>query len=231
MRLSISCIDTLHYDKTLRALKATLAVTPASRVYWLADRPCPETLNVPVEWIRIKRFDPARHIYNHWYSHACLRVMPAVVNTDYNLIIHHDGFGVNREAWTDEFYQYDYIGAPWLWWPEGENVGNGGFTLRSRKLYDALVDWEPSYLTPDWPDLDARYYYTDRTGHTTLCEDNLLAGPYRKILEPQYGIRYAPIDLAHRFAIEGSESYASPWFKKSLGFHGKETAQHYGITL
>ena len=109
MRLSISCIDTLNYDKTLRALKATLAVTPTSRVYWLADRPCPETLNVPVEWIRIKRFDPAKHIYNHWYSHACLRIMPAVVNTDYNLIIHHDGFGVNREAWTDEFYNYDYI--------------------------------------------------------------------------------------------------------------------------
>jgi hypothetical protein len=231
MTISISCIDTLNYDKTIRALKSTLANTPATKVYWLADCPFPETLHVPVEWIRIKRFDPKTMIYNHWYSYACLRVLPAVVDTTHNIIIHADGYAVNGTAWTDQFLDYDYIGAPWLWWPEGENVGNGGFTLRSRKLYDALIDWEPSYLTEAWPDLDPRYYYTDRSGHKTFCEDNLLAGPYRKILEPQYGIQYAPIDLAHRFSIEGSESYASPWFKKSLGFHGRETAEHYGVTL
>ena len=190
MKLSISVIDTLNYDRTLIALKSTLQNTPASRVYWLADRPCPETLTVPVEWIRIKRFDPNRHVYNHWYSYACLRVLPAVVNTDFNMIVHHDGYAVNRSAWTDEFYDYDYIGAPWLWWPEGENVGNGGCTLRSRRLYDALLDWEPSYLTEDWPDLDPRYYYTDRTGKVTLCEDNLLAGPYRKYLEQNYNLRW-----------------------------------------
>lgn len=229
--LSISCVDTLNYSATLRALRSTLANTPAQSVYWLSDQPCPETLPVPVHWVRIKRFSPDRHVYNHWYSYACLRVMPAVVDSDWNIVIHHDGFAVNGSAWTDQFYQYDYIGAPWLWWPEGENVGNGGFTLRSRRLYDALVDWEPSYLTEDWPDLPDRYRFRDRSGHVTLCEDNLLAGPYRRVLEQQYQIKYAPVELAHRFSIEGQESYSSPWFKQSLGFHGRETAEHYGVKL
>ena len=231
MTLSISCIDTLNYEKTLVALKSTLNNTPATRVYWLSDRPCPESLHVPVDWIRIRRFDPAKHVYNHWYSEACLRTIPAVCDTTHNIIIHHDGYGVNGGAWTDEFLEYDYIGAPWLWWPDGENVGNGGFTLRSRRLYDALLDWRPSYKTEAWPDLDPRFFYTDRTGQVTFCEDNLLAGPYRKYLEANYNLKWAPIELAHRFSIEGSESYASPWFKRSLGFHGKETALHYGIVL
>ena len=229
--LSIACIDTLHYDRTLRALKSTLSCTPASRVYWLSDRPCPENLPVPVDWIRIRRFDPATQIYNHWYSYSCLRVLPAVVNTEFNIIIHWDGLAVNADAWTDEFFDYDYIGAPWLWWPPGENVGNGGFTLRSRRLYNALIDWEPSYMVSDWPRIDPRFLYQDRSGHQTFCEDNLLAGPYRKYLEANYGLRWAPIDLAHRFSIEGSESWSSPWFKRSLGFHGVEAAEHYGITL
>lgn len=231
MTISISAIDTLNYAGSVRAIKATIACVPnVKRVYWLSDVPFPETLNVPVEWIRIKRFNPSKHIYNHWYSHACLRIMPAVVDTTHNIIVHPDGFAVNADAWTDEFLTCDYIGAPWLWWPDGENVGNGGFTLRSRKLYDALLDWEPSYMTEDWT-IDERFYTTDRSGHVTYCEDNLLAGPYRAHLEPTYNLKWADLDLAHRFAIEGSESYSNPWFKKSLGFHGKETALHYGINL
>jgi hypothetical protein len=232
MTLSISCIDTLNYDKTLIALKSTLNNTPATRVYWLSDRPCPESLSVPVDWVRIRRFNPANHVYNHWYSEACLRTLPAVCDTDHNIIIHADGYAVNGTAWTDEFLEYDYIGAPWLWWgTEDEQVGNGGFSLRSRRLYDALLDWRPSYKIADWQDLDPRYFLTDRTGQRTLAEDNLLAGPYRKYLQAHYDLKWAPIDLAHRFSIEGSESYGSPWFKQSLGFHGKETATHYGITV
>ncbi len=229
--LSISCIDTLNYDLTVSALVSTLRATPAGSVYWLSDRPCPINPGVPVHWIRIQRFQPGEHIYNHWYSDCCLRVLPAVVNTDYNIIIHWDGYAVNAQAWTDEFFQYDYIGAPWLWWPDGENVGNGGFTLRSRRLYDALVQWRPSYLAQDWSNIDPRYFSKDRSGHLTLCEDNLLAGPYRAYLEQHYQLKWPSTDLAHRFSIEGSESYTSPWFGRSLGFHGRETALHYGIKL
>ena len=39
------------------------------------------------------------------------------------------------EAWTDDFFNYDYIGATW----DDGVVGNGGFSWRSRKLYGACI--------------------------------------------------------------------------------------------
>jgi hypothetical protein len=144
-------------------------------------------------------------------------------------MIQSDGFAVNKAAWTDEFYQYDYIGAPWLWWEYFENIGNGGFSWRSRRFYDALIDWRPGYRLEDWPSLPNKYYSPGtRQGFN---EDNLIAGPYRPILEHRYGLKYATVELAHQWSIEGQQSWGSPWFKRSLGFHGREVAPHYGVEL
>lgn len=225
--ISLSVVETRNPESARTCIESTLRCTPASSVYWFSNQPLGYDVGVPVHWIRVK---DCRTQFNLWYSNITLRLMPAVVDTDYNIVIQNDGYAVNAGAWTDEFLDYDYIGAPWLWWgPPEEQVGNGGFSLRSRRLYDALVDWEPSYSIDGWPNLDAKYYNPNlRDG---LNEDNLLAGPYRKHLEANYGLRWAPTDLAHRWSIECSESYDNPWFKRSLGFHGRETAEHYGIKL
>ena len=37
------------------------------------------------------------------------------IETTHMLIIQDHGFVVNPSAWTDEFLEYDYIGAPWAW--------------------------------------------------------------------------------------------------------------------
>jgi len=227
MSLSISCVETQNYAGAVRAVKSTLANTPAIKVYWISDRPFPESLHVPVEWIRVP---PVAHrVFCYWYSNITLRLLPHVVSTDHNILVQADGFAVNGSAWTDEFLQYDYIGAPWLWWEPHEQIGNGGFSLRSRRLYDAFLAWEPGYRNEDWPNLPAKYY--NPNGREGIMEDNLIGGPFRPVLEQRYGIKYAPVELAHRWSIEGSESYSNEWFKRSLGFHGRETAQHYGIEL
>ena len=77
--------------------------------------------------------DYARYMIYHLHEH---------VVTDFVLTIQHDGFILNPDAWRDDFFDYDYIGAPWPWreqgfvTPFGEHiaVGNGGFSLRSKKL-------------------------------------------------------------------------------------------------
>lgn len=61
------------------------------------------------------------------------------IETSYVLIIQYDGFILNPDAWTDEFLEYDYIGAPW-WYTDDCNVGNGGFSLRSKKLLEILAN-------------------------------------------------------------------------------------------
>jgi len=58
--------------------------------------------------------------------------------TSHVLSIQYDSWIVNPSAWTDEFLEYDYIGAPWSWFPD-KNVGNSGFCLRSRRLLEFLA--------------------------------------------------------------------------------------------
>src|SRR5215468_6903564 len=58
------------------------------------------------------------------------------VSTDFALFVSHDGYIMNEDAWRDDWFDYDYIGAPWpLWQCNGRpefRVGNSGFCLKSK---------------------------------------------------------------------------------------------------
>ena len=120
------------------------------------------------------------------------------VKTDHVLIFQWDGFVLDPDAWTDEFLAYDYIGAPWseASTPPGRQVGNGGFSLRSRRLLLALQDPELAF-DPSRP------------------EDKVICRELRPQLEARHGIRFAPVDLAARFSFEHVGA-GGP----SFGFHG-----------
>ena len=113
------------------------------------------------------------------YSNFCIREMVNHVDTSHVLLIQSDGYVLNADAWNDEFLKYDYIGAPWL--PSGA-VGNGGFSLRSRKLLRILA--------------------TKNFGDSPHPEDNYICIRHRKELEGM-GIRFAPTSVAQLFAFEG----------------------------
>jgi hypothetical protein len=153
---------------------------------------------------------------------------PEICVEEHNLIIHPDGFAVNREAWTDEFLEYDYIGACW-----GDGtVGNGGFCLRSRKLYDAFISIGVKNSTNDYQDYmnDSFYYVITETGEKFIPEDNIICKVHREKLEKEYDIKFAPLHIANQFSIE--RNYSSVWLGKSLGFHGKHgVADYYGVKL
>lgn len=106
--------------------------------------------------------------------------------TPHVLYIQHDARLVNPDAWTDEFLQYDYIGAPW---PPGHItpeivVGNGGFSLRSGKLIETIQALGLTLNTPPYDNEDVNICYN-----------------HRAILE-RHGIRFAPPALAARFSRE-----------------------------
>jgi len=226
MAISITCIDTLHYTPTITALKKTIETLgdKITRVYWFSDIDFPDTIDVPVTWIKV---DPIK-VYNEDYSHITLKMCPEVCIEEHNLIIHPDGFAVNREAWTDEFLEYDYIGACW----QDGTVGNGGFCLRSRKLYDAFISIGVKNSTNDYQDYmnDSFYYVITESGEKFIPEDNIICKVHREKLEKEYDIKFAPLYIANRFSIE--HNYSSVWLGKSLGFHGKHgIAEHYGVKL
>lgn len=135
------------------------------------------------------------------YSAWCLKKMIEYVDTEFALIVQWDGFICNPAMWTDEYFDYDYIGA--RWWYETRNVGNGGFNLRSRKLIEAVtvehVNWDR--LHP---------------------EDDRICRGYGEELEQKYGIRFAPEELANKFSVETQHV---PGY--TFGFHRHWHARQY----
>lgn len=64
------------------------------------------------------------------YSDLLLTGLRQYVSGTHVLIIQWDSFIIHPELWTNDFLQYDYIGAVWPHHPNTP-VGNGGFSLRS----------------------------------------------------------------------------------------------------
>lgn len=135
------------------------------------------------------------------YSRFILRELPHRIVTPFVLVTQWDGFVVDASAWTNEFLNYDYIGAAWDDQPEACAVGNGGFSLRSQRLLRAGLDDSIEDQHP---------------------EDIALCRWYRSALEARHGIRVAPLALARRFAFE-NESPAGPTF----GFHGPKNLPRF----
>jgi len=139
------------------------------------------------------------------YSKFILKELSDYVFTDHILLIQADGFVINCKAWTDEFLQYDYIGAVWNF-REEKNVGNGGFSLRSRRLQEILKFDDSIVLKND---------------HLikNFAEDHNICYIYREYLEKKYDIKFAPPELCERFSIEAWGTKDNK-YKNSFGFHG-----------
>ena len=139
------------------------------------------------------------------YSEFILKQMNDYIDTHFALIIQYDGFILNPDAWDDQYLQYDYIGAP-LWVEDKLVVGNGGFSLRSKKLIELLQN-DKDILIEEKPN--------HKYGQN---EDWIISVIKRKYLENK-GIRFAPIKLAHEFSFEKNKKYGAKW-NGQFGFHG-----------
>lgn len=132
------------------------------------------------------------------YSQFCMKELYKYVNTTHLLICQYDGFINNWKSWNSDWLQYDYIGAPW-YYTDGMAVGNGGFSLRSRRLMEILA--------------------TDERITILHPEDHHICRTYRAYLEFRYGIKFAPREVAERFSFEG---YNQPdkYLTDQFGVHG-----------
>jgi hypothetical protein len=126
------------------------------------------------------------------YSDLLLTGLRQYILGKHVLIMQWDSFILHPELWTDDFLQYDYIGAVWPHHPDTP-VGNGGFSLRSVKLLEAL---ESPAITKRHPE------------DFCICVDN------KATLENEFGIRFAPKNVAEQFAVERSD------WHPAFGFHG-----------
>lgn len=240
--LSISCIETRgrkYIDRAARAVERTAALLRTDIVYWFSNSSFPFSIpGTEIRHIRVAVFADFIEDINN----ICLRLMPNFVETDFNLIVQDHAFAVNPQAWDPLFLNYDYIGAPFcgLWsggpyWC-GPIIGNGGFSLRSRKLYDALLKEQLTWNIEDWIPYEDRlrlfaYYVTNQKGQKCLGEDIVISIAARKLLETRYGVRFCPPELAGKFSLFEDHPFTNYWLGRSFGFHGEQVAEKYGIVL
>ncbi len=129
------------------------------------------------------------------------------IDTDVAILVQWDGYAINARKWDDKFLEWDFIGAPWpRHFPFVRahlncRVGNGGFSLRSKRWLEA------SATLPEPP------------AHMLVSEDvysSRHADHYAKA-----GCRVAPLDVAMRFSMEHRIEEHPRWrLADSFGFHG-----------
>jgi hypothetical protein len=149
------------------------------------------------------------------YSKFMIEDLHKFVETKFCLCIQSDGFVLNPQLWTNEFLKYDYVGAPWpnavnlnngpvdkLYFDKNK-VGNGGFSLRSKKLLEIC----------------SRIKF-DELNFPIKSEDMIICHfLYEEMLKA--GIKFAPLNLASKFSIESLIENQNSSLVSSFGFHGK----------
>lgn len=137
------------------------------------------------------------------------------------LVYNCDGFIINPKAWTDEFLEYDYIGAPviesdWRYRlnflqqfgakvPQGRSiVGSGRFSLRSRKYLECSMGLRPN---------GAQFCFNKEDGY--LCAE-------KRFEMEGLGVKFCPVGLASLFSRRYDDKRSIDW---SLGFDGSDGAQ------
>lgn len=195
--LSIDCIDP---HRAVRALRYSSSAITFSNIILFTSH------DIFFDDIQVIRIPPITDLTG--YSRFCLHELSSYISSEFIITIQSDGFIINPHLWSNEFLEYDYIGAPWppeAPWCERNRVGNGGFSLRSRRLLE----------------LAARSA-TFECKHEDVVLTNVL---YDYMLKN--GCRYAPVSIAMQFALETKIPECEYDLNTCFGFHGKGNAFYH----
>lgn len=160
------------------------------------------------------------------YNRLMIENLHKYFSTSHCLIVQADSFVVNFERWNDEFLKFDYLGAPWPDTMKVYNnsavgyinlnfkkntVGNGGFSLRSRKLVEttAKINFDSLNFPLSSEDLIFCHYLYDEMINSE--------------------IRFASPKLAAQFSME--HEYVNNNYGQDVttvfGFHGKHLRNYF----
>jgi hypothetical protein len=219
-----------HNDgaSSIPSLLRSVEALPGSKALLLSIS-SPPSLPESIFWKKIPKLNYQQ------YSLFMIYSLASFIQTDFALCVQADGWVLNQSVWTDNFLEYDYIGAPtavgfvkpksesepgfrweqslvrggWQWIKEVNSIGvlNGGFSLRSKKFLNAPRDIGIPYAFDDQP--------------LRQNEDLQLCLFMRSQLE-LHGIKFPPLDVAKKFAFEhfSGSLHTSFDHAKFFGIHG-----------
>ena len=153
------------------------------------------------------------------YNRIMIEDLHKYFETSHCLIVQADSFVVNSDLWKNDFLEYDYIGAPWsdkiqinpnqIINLDKNTVGNGGFSLRSRKLVEATAKLNCASM--NFP----------------LKSEDVIICHYLYDEMVKKGMRFAPPRLAAQFSMENEDHLHGQDVNNVFGFHGKHLRDYF----
>lgn len=183
--VSLVCVESRYPALALYAIERCRAAATFKECLLLS----PVQYDVP-DYIQQVKIGPVDSV--EAYSHFMVHELGQHFSGSHVLVIQWDSFILNGGFWDPRFLDYDYVGAPWPHRPVA--VGNGGFSLRSKRLCLALQRISIPQAHP---------------------EDQAICEWHGEQLQREHGIRFAPAMLATDFAFE----LVAP-LRETFGFHG-----------
>jgi len=187
--VTLVAVATTEVEETIKAIEYSVKDLKFEKVLFFSHyNPCPD--NRVYDFVQVNPFSDV----GDW-GRFIVFDLHQYIETDYIILIHSDGFIVNPQCWTNQFLEYDYIGAPWPLPKDSfsyrDSFGNiirmgNSVSLRSRRML-AL----PSELNLDWRSADHGFFHEDGF----LCVQN------RHVLQ-QHGMKFAPLSVACHFSRE-----------------------------
>ena len=194
--VTLLVMSSVEYDSHIEALNKSMSgIQYAEVVFASPDKP--KNLPDNITWKKSKRYSSI----DEW-NYGCIYDMHQFVDTSHCLYIHADSWVLNPEQWDNDWLNYDYIGAPWPYsetayidpFGNHQRVGNGGFSLRSKKLLEVP-------LKADIPfDVNRGMFYK-HMNVGLFNEDGNICVHNRHIYE-EHGCVFAPVEVAAHFSHE-----------------------------
>lgn len=206
--VTLVAVSSVKLEPTLSALIYSNRYLDFERVLFLTHEKRENFKRVPnyVEIVNIPEIKSKDD-----YSKFMLYNFKDYITTEHCLTVQYDGFVLHPDKWDENWLQYDYIGAPWpAFYVNRENqrelvrVGNGGFSLRSKKFINLYTQLNLSLIVD---------------GLVGIAEDHQQCCMYHSTYVNN-GIKFAPVEVAKYFSHENHS--ITPESEKQIrpfGFH------------
>jgi hypothetical protein len=222
--VTLVCISSIRIEECLSAIQTCINSCNFYDVKFITDKNIKDQSKIKIE--NCASFNNLQE-----YSDFILTQLDNYINSSHSLLIQDHAFISNPQKWTNEYLEYDYIGSPWPihliehlmlnlkngvdlngqpfsvdlnlnnYDPQNYRVGNGAFSLRSKKLLTFIKQFKDKYKNKP--------------------EDNIIS-IYEKSALENNSMKIAPINIASAFGVEAATEY-NPHGDRSItfGFHGQ----------
>jgi hypothetical protein len=201
--VTLLAVSSIEIPATIKALQISSEKINFAKIVLVSDVR-PDNLPENIEY----KYYP-KITCSHDFDVFAIEHLGKYFDTNHVLMVQYHGFVIHPELWNDDWLKFDFCGA--LWFPRKEfislstgslvRVGNGGFSLRSKRLYNTIEK------------LGLKCVY-DRSFSN---DDGLINSLFRKVLL-ENGIVYPEATDIPEFSFE-NDVPENQHITKFFGFH------------